>query len=159
MDESIPMSKIQDGLWILDVLYQNTIDNGFHCEGCLGKGLEQGDDLKIHFYGTIPGIGELKMIGPAFRIPLPISGASMAFDTNPKFTFYPNFLQKQGSLRSLDITSDHPMIGTRNIAVYLPPSFTENPPLEYDVLYWIDLNFDFAEYILDILDKLFTDIG
>jgi hypothetical protein len=85
--------------------------------------------------------------------------ASSLFDENPCFQVRPWFFADKGRVVELNVTSDDPIIGTRLVEVYLPPSASENPQPEYDLL----LGFDLGNYLMplmaEIFDYEFAEVG
>ncbi len=47
-------------------------------------------------------------------------------------------------------------IGTRQLLVYRPPGYDENPRPQYDVIYVIDLNPNNAPLYIDQIEYLFN---
>ena len=153
-------SSEEDGVWTFDVVYKSDL-LGYRCMNCsdVDDGfVANGDDLKLGFWAEVDGSeAEVAMVGASFRIPLPVSKVSPYFDQKPEFVFYPYFFKTGGNFETVEVQAEDESIGSRNMAVYLPPGFLENTRPVYDVYYVLDLSPDSAEMIQGSLDRIFVD--
>ena len=157
-ENSIQMESANGNKWIKEIHFVSEIAGYSCCGANISTVIPTGTDFKLQFYATF-GAEEIKMIAPTIRIPLPHSETSTTFDEPPTFTFHPSFTNKQGRFASINVTSMHPLIGTRNMAVYLPPSFMENPLPVYDAIYAIDISIPYGTQHQEEFDALFSGIA
>lgn len=64
-----------------------------------------------------------------------------------------------GSYDLFPVLSMDPNVGLREIALYYPPGFSENPRPVYDTIYMIDFAKQVAAYTQLYLDEAFTSVA
>jgi len=104
-------------------VFSNLDEFGFKCLNCTNQSesfISHGDKFKLKFYASLNG-EEFPSKGPTFDIPLPISKVSSHFEEKPSKTFYPYFFTSKGQIFSINVDSKNENLGTRNVAVYVPP--------------------------------------
>ena len=154
-------TRIQNG-WAFDIDYiEDTF--GYHCPqhvngSSMEKALGTGEDFKFRVFLRRDGT-EFEMKGLDYKIQFPLSETSTAFDVKPTYQVHPFFFATVGKVETITITSSDPDIGMRRVAVYMPPSITENPQPEYDVMIAIDISPELAEYVKPLLDFEFAEMG
>jgi len=93
------------------------------------------------------------MLGGNFAINFPISNTSQFFHEKPEYTVFPWFYTTSGVVQNATIVSRY-IGGHRDIAVYYPPSFSENTYKTYPIL----TAFDFYQDGSSVLKYLFDDL-
>lgn len=130
----LPLQKRGPDTWTILISYNSSID-GFGCSECSDNSLLLNNKLQFR----ISAENWKDMEGPNFAINFPISATSQYFEEVPEFVVYPWFFTTEGSSLNFSIDSIH--IGqTRQLLLYLPPSFRENIYKSYPGIFMFDLD-------------------
>ena len=108
------------------------------------------------FMDGIPNI--YPMIGTVTDIKFPISQTSTFFQDPPEIVISPSFdlnepFHGSGLLTSVDLI--HPILGERNIPIYLPPGYL-NPYKRFPVTFVIDASLKYMEVLKPQFGKILT---
>ena len=98
------------------------------------------------------------MIGTVTDIKFPISQTSTFFQDPPEIVIAPSFdlnepFHGSGLLTSVDLI--HPILGERNIPIYLPPGYL-NPYKRFPVTFVIDASLEYMEVLKPQFGKILT---
>jgi hypothetical protein len=156
---NLDLTQVDATTWRAQVTYKDT-PLGATCpsEADCTNFIRAGEKLIFRASLTRDGV-TTEMRGYDYEINFPLSMASSLFDENPRFQVRPWFFADKGRVVELNVTSDDPIIGTRQIEVYLPPSASENPQPEYDVLLGFDLGGYWMSNFTEILDYEMAEVG
>jgi hypothetical protein len=153
------LDQVDPTTWRVNVTYRDT-EEGATCPSPLDCTEVIPAGHKLTFRASlIRNSVSTNMKGYNYEINFPLSMVSSLFEDHPHFVVRPWFFADKGQIVELDVMSSDPVVGRRVIEVYIPPSATENPQPEYDVLLGFDLNGDVMPPMAQALDYEFSEIG
>ncbi|XP_052769356.1 uncharacterized protein LOC128209375 [Mya arenaria] len=147
-NKGIEMGRSSKDTWSMRFNYKST-PKGFQCEPCYGDAVLPNKLLQFRILVD----DHNDMMGANFALKLPVSAASAYFKSKPEFVFHPWFYTNSGSLSNLTVASQY-IGGRRDVAVWRPPSFLENPFKSYPVVIVFDVGPNEAESFKYIFDEL-----
>lgn len=140
--------------WQKNFLIEGT-PYGHSCQDCVdGDNATAVLPLDKKFEFRINTGGGYDMVGANYGLRLPVSKMSSYFELAPVRYAYPHFFTFEGTVSSLNVSSDDEMIVTRNWGFYLPPSFYENIYKRYPIALAFDLGSSVLTLVRGYIDDL-----
>lgn len=148
-----PLVKTGFDTWAIDLKFSGSTD-GYGCIECVNNNLiPVGGRFE---YRVVTSQDD--MIGANFGLLIHSMSKLEANFPVREIVNYPYFFTRRGSVHATRITSsNNSLIGTRNWAYYLPPSFNENSYKKYKTFLMPDLNPVYIEAWRFELENLFVN--
>lgn len=146
------IAKTSADTWSITIKYKSS-DDGFRCQNCTNdKAIQHLLEYRIFVDDTSD------MIGSNLAVKIPVSLTSTYFQQKQNVYVFPWFKIKTGTVTNF--TVDSPEIGkTRQIGLYLPPSFMENSFKTYPRFFLLDGSPDMLFLFKPFMDNLIIDSG